>query len=445
MATPSDPTDLFDEPRRDRGDRPAGGGRYRCTAVAEPRGGSALAGGLGARPAAVAAAMRPLSWTEGAIADLGPYPGATFLPSTMAAARRLADRIAAVAGLLESDDLPDGVQERSIVPPLPATVPDRHRWCDHPRRPAFQSRAHSLTGRTDAERSVAARDGRLMKTPIEYPRRRHRGLRSVCQRRLPRARDPATRLIVDPADIRVPGLHCSPCCWRPFAIPAPSLAQVGTVGTRIGTCIAAMRPAISARLLLTHPTGFDCTGDQSRFGSGDFDVVATALPPGLGRDNPVMLRTASVWQDRATLYARYRDGAIVRMEIGPTAATAHLQLGAVIQYRLPVREQADRRAALAGSRRRQHAGRRPGSERRQRGAKRGIEFDAGCDLCGIRGALSRAADLQSGAVASAAISISTRLLHHGRDSRGVRVVLIRRAGPGHIRASPTTTGYESIT
>ena len=61
--------------------------------------------------------MRPLSWTEGAIADLD-HIRRYVSAFDHAAARRLADRIAAVAGLLESDDLPEGVQERSIVPPF---------------------------------------------------------------------------------------------------------------------------------------------------------------------------------------------------------------------------------------------------------------------------------------------------------------------------------------
>lgn len=61
--------------------------------------------------------MRPLSWTEGAIADLDHirrYVSAFDLQ----AARRLADRIAVVAGRLESEAVHCGVAERSIVPPF---------------------------------------------------------------------------------------------------------------------------------------------------------------------------------------------------------------------------------------------------------------------------------------------------------------------------------------
>ncbi len=122
-----------------------------------------------------------------------------------------------------------------------------------------------------------------------------------------------------------------------FGLAPPVAAQVGVVGQRIATCIAPMRPALSARQLLTDHAGFDCVTRQGAFGSGDYDVIATNLPPGLGRDGPVALRFASVWLDRASLDILYADGGIVQLEIDQHAITRHLRLGAMIEYKLPIR------------------------------------------------------------------------------------------------------------
>lgn len=116
----------------------------------------------------------------------------------------------------------------------------------------------------------------------------------------------------------------------------PAMAQAGLVGTPIATCIAPMRPAVSAASILTRPRGFDCHRPQSSFGSGDFDVIATSVPT-LAGQHEVAIRFASVWQDRTDLYLRYADGMIGHVALDETAITRHLQLGAVVEYRPPHR------------------------------------------------------------------------------------------------------------
>lgn len=122
-----------------------------------------------------------------------------------------------------------------------------------------------------------------------------------------------------------------------FGFAVPAAAQIGIVGTRITACIAPMRPDLSARALLTDRDGFDCVSPQSAFGSGDFDLIATRLPPGLGAGGPVALRFASVWLDHASLNVLYADGGIARVELDQHSITAHLRLGAVIEYHMPSR------------------------------------------------------------------------------------------------------------
>jgi diguanylate cyclase (GGDEF)-like protein len=119
----------------------------------------------------------------------------------------------------------------------------------------------------------------------------------------------------------------------------PAVAQAGNIGAPLATCIAPVRPGSAIDALLMQPRGFDCEHRQSAYGSGDFDVVARNLPPHLGRDAPVVVRFASVWQRNTTLYAHYADGAIARVALDAPAISSHLQLGAVVEVPLPTRGQ----------------------------------------------------------------------------------------------------------
>jgi diguanylate cyclase (GGDEF)-like protein len=50
------------------------------------------------------------------------------------------------------------------------------------------------------------------------------------------------------------------------------------------------------------------------------------------------IRIASLWQDRAILFARFADGATVRLAGDGHATTRRMQLGAIIEYALPARD-----------------------------------------------------------------------------------------------------------
>ncbi|MFX5510277.1 hypothetical protein ABTD49_20655, partial [Acinetobacter baumannii] len=50
-----------------------------------------------------------------------------------------------------------------------------------------------------------------------------------------------------------------------------------------------------------------------------------------------VLRSASLWQLRRTVYARYADGVVVRQVKDAAAASKSLQLGAIFLDRLPAR------------------------------------------------------------------------------------------------------------
>ena len=85
-------------------------------------------------------------------------------------------------------------------------------------------------------------------------------------------------------------------------------------------------------------------------------MLSRPLTPIADRDQRERVRIASLWQDRVTLYALYPDGTVRGWAYDGHAATRHLQLGAMIQWRLdpklgaPVRLlwRVDRSANLRG-------------------------------------------------------------------------------------------------
>lgn len=120
--------------------------------------------------------------------------------------------------------------------------------------------------------------------------------------------------------------------------PAPAAAQAGVVGTRTKVCIARAAPGMTARALFAAPARFDCAKKQRAFGPGDYWALSAPLPPGTARNWPGAVRVASLWQERLTLYALYADGAIRRYTLDAQGTTRHIQLGAIIEQPLAVRD-----------------------------------------------------------------------------------------------------------
>jgi diguanylate cyclase (GGDEF)-like protein len=117
-------------------------------------------------------------------------------------------------------------------------------------------------------------------------------------------------------------------------MPAAAHAQAGTVGQRVPVCVRPDAPGLTAAKLLAAPTGFDCHTPQRDFGAGDFWVMSRSLDIDV-LAQPRTIRACSVWQQSMTLYARFADGATLRIPVDQHAATRNLQLGAIIQLYLP--------------------------------------------------------------------------------------------------------------
>ena len=118
--------------------------------------------------------------------------------------------------------------------------------------------------------------------------------------------------------------------------PVPAAAQTARVGVPVSTCIARAVPGDRAAAMLAAPSRFDCDSEQRALGSGDYWVVARDLPAAAGYE-PRVVRSASLWQERLTLWVAYADGRLVRQVMDDRAATRALQLGAMFELPIPVR------------------------------------------------------------------------------------------------------------
>lgn len=119
----------------------------------------------------------------------------------------------------------------------------------------------------------------------------------------------------------------------------PGHAQAGVAGQPLGVCLVRDTGQAAADLA-RHPERFDCTTPQNRLGSGNFWAITQPIDRRSTFMNPLVLRFASLWQDRLTLHFVYADGAIRRWQSDARGITPLIQLGAIAQAPVPVRDPA---------------------------------------------------------------------------------------------------------
>lgn len=116
---------------------------------------------------------------------------------------------------------------------------------------------------------------------------------------------------------------------------APADARAGMVGAPIRVCVKRVAAGDDPLALLARPIGFDCLTEQRRFGVGDYWVAS--VPVRLDARWPARIRVGSLWQRDATLWAGYGDGAVARLPGDGRALSRRLQLGAIVEWKLPQR------------------------------------------------------------------------------------------------------------
>ncbi|MGL4314211.1 MAG: diguanylate cyclase domain-containing protein [Sphingomonas sp.] len=110
-------------------------------------------------------------------------------------------------------------------------------------------------------------------------------------------------------------------------------ADAVMTGEPLTVCVAPVRAGQSVEQLFAGHIALDCTAHQPRLGPGTYWVLSNRFRI----TGEHVLRSASLWQLRRTVYARYADGVVVRQVKDAAAASKSLQLGAIFLDRLPAR------------------------------------------------------------------------------------------------------------
>lgn len=120
---------------------------------------------------------------------------------------------------------------------------------------------------------------------------------------------------------------------------APASAQSRHIGDKVDVCVRpADAPGLDTRGLIAEAASFDCTSPQRTFGPGSYWVISEPLSARSGDDGPLRIRSSSLLQKMATLDIVYADGAVVRHRADDRRMSSHIQLGAIFQFDVPVRD-----------------------------------------------------------------------------------------------------------
>ena len=114
----------------------------------------------------------------------------------------------------------------------------------------------------------------------------------------------------------------------------PAEANDFPTGTPLAVCFS--NQPMTASAAFAHPERFDCRTPQTALPAGDYWGLSAPLPA-ISTRAPLAVRTASLWQADATLYALYADHHIAAMRLDGHALTRRMQIGAVIEQPLPER------------------------------------------------------------------------------------------------------------
>ena len=104
-------------------------------------------------------------------------------------------------------------------------------------------------------------------------------------------------------------------------------------GIPLTTCVA---PLVSTSSAAPDPK-YDCGGAQNRSGSGDFAVQLRFAPVQASPEDPLVLRTTSVWQGSERLVFRYGDGTTAQLGFNSANARHFMTIGAIFEFPIPTR------------------------------------------------------------------------------------------------------------
>lgn len=111
-------------------------------------------------------------------------------------------------------------------------------------------------------------------------------------------------------------------------------AQSAVTGVPLSVCVTRVTEGDTPAAMFAPTRRFDCTARQTSLREGDYWVLSQPLDTIPDRAARERVRIGSLWQDRITLYALYPDGRVRGWAYDGYAVSRHLQLGAMIQWRL---------------------------------------------------------------------------------------------------------------
>ncbi|PCD04711.1 hypothetical protein COC42_04840 [Sphingomonas spermidinifaciens] len=117
-------------------------------------------------------------------------------------------------------------------------------------------------------------------------------------------------------------------------LPGAARAQAGLTGQPVSVCVAPVQPGERFADLIAGRIDLDCEQRQTRYGSGDFWAASGALSLDLSH-RQMLLRTASLWQQRVTIGIVHADGRIDWLRADARDLTRRIQLGAIVEFALP--------------------------------------------------------------------------------------------------------------
>ena len=100
----------------------------------------------------------------------------------------------------------------------------------------------------------------------------------------------------------------------------------------VATCVA---PLASPSATASDPN-YDCGPAQNRFGAGDFAVQLRFAPVQASRDDPLVLRTTSVWQGSERVTFHFADGTMSQLRFNSVNSRHFMTIGAIFELPIPV-------------------------------------------------------------------------------------------------------------
>lgn len=106
---------------------------------------------------------------------------------------------------------------------------------------------------------------------------------------------------------------------------------------RIETCVTKLAEGEDPAAIFAHDSRFLCNTQQNTLGPGNFLAKLMFDPVRGDASDPLVLRLASVWQDRSRITFRFADGSTDQIGFNSVTLKPFITIGAVWEFPIPVK------------------------------------------------------------------------------------------------------------